>query len=228
MATIRFPASDGVELDGDLRFPVDAVEHGGVAVVCHPHPSYGGSMDSWMIPVLQSALVEDGWAVLRFDFRAVRDRSSDGSGGLADVAGAVERVLEHREDQAPLLLLGWSFGAAVSLGHAVDDERVDGWAGVALPVDMVEDHGEAVRDRLGTWEVPKLFLHGSGDELTAVPAIEAFVEDAAQPKRLRVIEGGDHFLTAYADTLTDEVIGFARRVRTADGEDDQHDPDEAA
>ncbi|MBW3562508.1 MAG: hypothetical protein KY437_08435 [Actinobacteria bacterium] len=217
MATIRFPASDGVELDGDLRFPEDADEHGAVAVVCHPHPSYGGSMDSWMIPVLQSALVEDGWVVLRFDFRALHD--FDGTGGLADVAGAVDRVLEHRADDAPVLLLGWSFGAAVSLRFALDDERVGGWAGVALPIDMVE--GEAIRDRLGTWEAPKLFLHGSGDELTAVPDIEAFVEDAAEPKRLLVIEGGDHFLTAYADTLTGEVVGFARRVRGADDEDDQ-------
>ena len=219
MATIRFPASDGVELDGDLRFPEDGDEHGGVAVVCHPHPSYGGSMDSWMIPVLQSALVEDGWVVLRFDFRAVHD--SDAAGGLADVAGAVDRVLEHRVDDGPILLLGWSFGAAVSLRHALDDERVDGWAGIALPIDMVEDRGEAVGDRVGSWEVPKLFLHGSGDELTAVPDIEAFVEGAAEPKRLLVIEGGDHFLTAYADTLAGEVVGFAQRIREAD-----HDRDE--
>lgn len=219
MATIRFPSSDGVELVGDLRFPEDAAEHGGVAVVCHPHPSFGGSMESWMLPVLQSALVSEGWVALRFDFRGVgrsEGQHGAGDGEVADVAGAVDRVVEHGD--GPVLLGGWSFGAAVSLRHAVDDARVDGWVGVSLPVPMDEVDDELIT-RLSGWSAPKLFIHGSGDELTSIDEIEAIVDRTAEPKQLTVIQGGDHFLMAHADELAQEVVRFSRALR-GDDEDD--------
>lgn len=217
MADIRFPASDGVELAGDLRFPEDADEHGGVAVVCHPHPSFGGSMESWMLPVLQSALVSEGWVALRFDFRGVGGsdgRHGAGDGETADVAGAVDRVLEH--GGGPLLLIGWSFGAAVSLRHALDDGRVDGWVGVGLPVatDEVDDD---LLGALGGWTTPKLFVHGSGDQITSVEEIRSVVDGAAEPKDLTVVEGGDHFLIAHADELTRAVVRFSRELRGTGG-----------
>lgn len=215
MATIRFPSADGIELAGDLRFPEDAEEHGGVAVLCHPHPSFGGSMESWMLPVLQSALVSEGWVALRFDFRGVGGSGGQhgaGDGEVADVAGAVDRVLEHGED--PLLLIGWSFGATVSLRHAVADARVDGWVGVGLPVATDEVDDELI-GALGGWRTPKLFVHGTGDRVTSVDEIRSIAEVAAEPKHLTVIEGGDHFLMAHADELTDAVVRFSRELRDA-------------
>lgn len=213
MATIRFPSTDGVELAGDLRFPEESLEHGGVAVVCHPHPSFGGSMESWMIPVVQSTLVSEGWVALRFDFRGVGasgGRRDAGDGEVADVAGAVDRVAEHGD--GAVLVVGWSFGAAVSLRHAVGDERVDGWTGVSLPAgtDAVDDELVAA---LAGWTVPKLFVHGSGDRIAPADEVRRIVDGAAEPKRLAMIEGGDHLLMAHADELTDEVVRFAREVR---------------
>lgn len=218
MADIRFPASDGVELAGDLRFPEDADEHGGVAVLCHPHPSLGGSMESWMLPVLQSVLISEGWVALRFDFRGVGASDGEHGGGdgeVADVAGAVDRVLEHGED--PLLLVGWSFGAAVSLRHAVDDPRIDGWVGVSLPV-ATDDVDDDLRGRLAGWTVPKLFIHGSGDRITSGDEIDAFVDAVPEPRTLTVIAGGDHLLIAHADELTREIVRFSRRLRGVDDE----------
>lgn len=219
VATIRFPSTDGVELSGDLRFPEEAAEHGGVAVLCHPHPSFGGSKESWMLPVLQSALVARGWVALRFDFRGVGGSEGEHGGGdgeVADVAGAVDRMLEHGD--GPVLIVGWSFGAAVSLRHAISDERVDGWIGVSLPVasDTVDDD---LLEQLAGWSVPKLFVHGSGDQLTSTDTIEEVVTGAAEPKRLRVIAGGDHLLMAQADELTEEVVRFAGELQ-AIGEDE--------
>lgn len=219
MADIRFPASDGIELAGDLRFPEDADEHGGVAVVCHPHPSFGGSMESWMLPVLQSALVSEGWVALRFDFRGVGGSDGQhgtGEGEVADVAGAVDRLLEHGD--APLLLVGWSFGAAVSLRHAVDDPRVDGWLGVSLPA-ATADVDDGLLGRLADWTVPKLFVHGSGDRITSVDEIRSIVDRAAEPKGLTVVEGGDHLLIAHADELTRAVVRFSRELRGIDDAD---------
>lgn len=218
MADIRFAAGDGTELAGRLTLPDEP--NGGGAVICHPHPRQGGSMHSWMLPVLQRALVGDGWVGLRFDFRGAG--SSEGSYGrgedeLLDVAGAVDRVLDDLGDDAPLLLVGWSFGAHVSLRYAVGDDRVDGWAGVGLPVGLTGGGTELELEHLARWSRPKLFLHGERDPIADLEAVREIHDAAAEPKRLRVIEGGDHFLADHGDVLAGEVRAFGREVLEAVG-----------
>lgn len=215
MPLIEFAASDGTRLEGRLTTPTDP--HGGVAVVCHPHPRFGGSMDSWMVPVLQRALVTDGWVGLRFNFRGVGGSGGNHGGGepeLLDVRAAAERVRE--EGAGPLLLVGWSFGALVSLRYAADDERVAGWVGVGLTA-APSGSEEAPLDRepLGQFERPKLFIHGTRDTFTSVEEIERVVAAAAEPKRLHLVPGGDHFLAAHGDVLSEQVRAFGRELRGA-------------
>lgn len=107
MPQVEFPAADGLRLEGNLSPPNEP--NGGAAVICHPHSQHGGSMDSWMMPVLQRALVADGWLALRFNFRGVgaSEGSYDkGEGELKDVAGAVDYLLEEAGDRATLLVGG--------------------------------------------------------------------------------------------------------------------------
>ncbi len=212
MTEVEFDAADGTPLEGDLVHP--DVPNGGVVVLCHPHPRHGGSMDSWMMPVLQRALVEDGWVGLRFNFRGVGEMTADaGDGELVDLAGAVDRVLREAGSPAPLLLAGWSFGAHVALRYALDDERVSGWAGIGLVYRAREvELPEIDLTRVSRWRAPKLFVHGSNDELTTIEAVQELVDRAAEPKRLRVIEGGDHFLAAHGDVLIQEVQSFGREL----------------
>lgn len=214
MPLIEFAASDGTRLEGRLTTPTDA--RGGVAVVCHPHPRFGGSMDSWMMPVLQRALVTDGWVGLRFNFRGVGGSGGSHGGGepeLLDVRAAVERVRE--EGTGPLLLVGWSFGAVVSLRYAVDDERVAGWVGVGLTAASGSEEAPLDREPLGQFERPKLFIHGTRDRFTSVEEIERVVAAAAEPKRLHLVPGGDHFLAAHGDVLSEQLQAFGRELRGA-------------
>lgn len=60
--------------------------------------------------------------------------------------------------------------------------------------------------------MPKLFLHGSRDEIANVEAIKELVDAAGDPKRLRIVEGGDHFLAAHGDELAEELRSFGRIV----------------
>lgn len=214
MPEIEFDTSDGIRLEGRLTFPDK--HNGGVAVLCHPHPQHGGSMHSWMMPVLQRTLVDDGWIGLRFNFRGVGDSEGShdkGEGELDDVAAAIDRVLEEGGAGAPLLVGGWSFGAHVSLRHSVEDDRVSGWFGVGFVFrTQAVEIPDVDLDALGRWEKPKLWLHGSRDEFTSVEAIEEVVEAAAEPKRLRILEDGDHFLADFGDELSEEVHSFARLV----------------
>jgi alpha/beta superfamily hydrolase len=173
-------------------------------------------MDSWMMPVMQRVLVSDGWLALRFNFRGVGQSEGSyakGEGELKDVAGAVNYLLEQAEGGVTLIVGGWSFGAHTTLRYALDDERVAGWFGVGLPYQTREiDVPDLNLDALARWTVPKLFLHGSRDEIVSVDKLEQLVESAGEPKRLRIVEGGDHFLAAHGDELGEELRSFARIV----------------
>jgi uncharacterized protein len=211
MPRIEFPAEDGTVLEGRLTAPDgDAV---GGAVLCHPHPEYGGSMDSWMMPVLQRAVVAAGWTALRFNFRGVgrsAGKISGEDGAIGDVAGAVKRVRE--ESDGPVLVGGWSLGARTALLYGLGHD-VQGWFGVGLPVRLDAVGLDALEtDEVSRWAVPKLFVHGTRDQFTSVEEIARFVDAAAEPKRLRLVEGGDHFLAQHGDVLAAEVRDFAESI----------------
>lgn len=214
MPSVTFAATDGIRLEGRLTRPSEP--HGGAAVLCHPHPRHGGSMDSWMLPIIQRTLVADGWIGLRFDFRGV-----GGSGGtygrgvdeLHDVAGAVDFAIAQAPPDPALMLLGWSFGALMSLRHATGDGRCRGWVGIGVPyrareVEMPDLDVEA----LSRWTVPKLFIHGDQDQFTPIALLQEVVDAAAEPKRLYVIAGGDHYLAGRGDVLGNQAVEFGRDV----------------
>lgn len=214
MPRIEVVTTDEVRLRARLAIPDEPRGRG--AVLLHPDPRHGGSMDVWMLPVLSRALERAGWHVLRFDLRGVR-RSDGERGGveddLLDVAAAVDRVVDEAGDHAPLLLAGWSYGALLSLRYSVEDPRVDGWAGIAPPVG-IEDLAplRPDSDALGRWSRPKLVIHGTADGFTSKDEVARWFGEAAEPKRLRLIEGGDHFLADHGDELAREIASFAGEV----------------
>lgn len=213
---MTFTTADGRSLHGDLVRPEG--EPVGAAIVCHPHPAGGGTMDSWMIPVIQRALVGEGWLALRFDFRGVRGSEGspgDGTDEVRDVAAALDLVT--REVDGPVLLAGWSFGANVSLRAALEDERVDGWLGVGTVLGGGElGLPEIDASAVAGWARPVRFVHGSVDAITPLAAIRELVDAAGLgPDVLHVVEGGDHFLAPYGDVLRQQARELAGQVREA-------------
>lgn len=127
---MRFTATDGTVLDGELAVPAGA--RAGM-VVCHPHPHYGGSMHTPVVEALFEGLPAHGVAVLRFDFRGVGASGGTHDGGDAerlDAAAAVSRLAA--EVDGPIVLAGWSFGADVAL--STGPARIAGWFAVAPPL----------------------------------------------------------------------------------------------
>src|SRR5262245_39461653 len=105
-----------VELEAVLREPSEERLQG-AAVVCHPHPSYGGTMDNRVVFRAAKSVVNAGWAALRFNFRGVGASTGTfdhGEGEKDDVLAAIE-FLERRYPSRPLALVGFSFGAWVGL-----------------------------------------------------------------------------------------------------------------
>jgi hypothetical protein len=207
MATVRFRTSDGVLLEGDLR-EADGRPRG-TAVLCHAHPSFGGSKDHPVLWAIRNHLAaRRGLHVLAFNFRGTMGSEGTHGGGvaeLADVDAAVTRVRE--EADGPTVVTGWSFGAHVALRHAIRDGRIAVLALVAMPVGpaAVTELPAPDPQDLEVLAPPVLFVVGSLDRLTSVNDLQALAR-LIPHGRLVVMPGTGHYFERREAELA-EVIG---------------------
>jgi uncharacterized protein len=200
---ISLLTADGETLTGDIVVPAAPRA---AAVVCHPHPAYGGDRRNVVVDALFRSLASAGMAVLRFDFRRSGRRTPAGRQGVderADVIAALHRLATEVEAGVPVYLAGYSYGADVAL--SVGDDRHAGWAVVAPPF------------RFSTLPRPS-----DGDTrpvLAVVPEHDRFAPPAWVAKEtagwpnltVEPVPMADHFLagaTAHvARSVTDWVVG---------------------
>lgn len=161
----------------------------GVAVIAHPHPLFGGTMDNKVVQTLARSFVQAGWDAVRFNFRGVGRSEGvwdEGRGELADFLTVLQDQVA--DVQTPLAIAGFSFGAFVA-SHAVQ-------ALAERPVRRVVLVGTAA-SRFSVAPIPAelhaqtLVLHGEQDD--TVPLIS--VLDWARPQALpvTVVPGVEHF-----------------------------------
>jgi alpha/beta superfamily hydrolase len=163
------------------------------AIVCHPHPLYGGTLHNKVVFHAMKALNSFGFPVLRFNFRGTglsEGEHDKGIGEVEDVRVALNWL--ESEYTLPIVFAGFSFGAAVGLRAACPDERVKALIALGLPAVPVEDR---VYDFpfLQNCTKPKLFVSGSRDQFGPPGKLEALIDTFAEPKKLVRIEAGDHF-----------------------------------
>ena len=203
---VTFPASgDGPRLEGMLH-PPDGPVPFPAAVVCHPHPLMGGTMDSPVVVAVCRALAQRGWAALRFNFRgAGRSGGSfdDGRGELDDVAGALDFLTTQPQvDGERLAVAGYSFGAQVGLHHAARDPRVSWLIGIALV------QGHYVDSFLDADPRPKLFAAGEHDPWAPAEPLRAYVARLRPPVTLHVLPATDHFFAGREAELGALIADF--------------------
>ena len=168
------------------------------ALVCHPHPLFGGTMHNKVVFHAMKALRGFGFPVLRFNFRGAgrsQGEHDEGRGEMDDVRAALDWL--DREFRLPIVFAGFSFGASVGLGACCPDPRVV--ALISLGTPAVFD-GRAHRFRfLDSCAKPKLFVSGTHDEFGPPGVLEEIVEQAAEPKRLVRVEGDHYFAGHHAE-----------------------------
>jgi uncharacterized protein len=180
------------------------------AVVCHPHPLYGGTLHNKVVFHTMKALNSFGFPVLRFNFRGTGLSEGEHSNGIGEVEDvrAVLDWLEH-EFTLPVVFAGFSFGAAVGLRAAYADDRVRGLIALGLPA--VEVEGRVYDfEFLRTCTKPKLFVSGSRDQFGPARKLEALVQTFADPKKLVRIEAGDHFFEGRLKELRTAIEEWTR------------------
>lgn len=165
------------------------------------------------------ALNSFGFPVLRFNFRGTglsEGEHDRGDGEVDDVHTALDWL--DAEFHLPLIFAGFSFGAAIGLRSACADSRVRAAIGLGVPVSPVAEDTEEPRvytyEFLQTCTKPKLFVSGARDQFGPKPKLEALVASLPEPKKLILIEGGDHFfegrlreLRAAIESWVKEAVG---------------------
>jgi uncharacterized protein len=215
--SLTFPAADGGSsspapvLSGRLRLPVG--EPIGAAVLSHPHPAFGGNMDVWLLARIGEVLADRGWAVLRYDVRGAGGSQPgpgrwDGAEEQHDLAGAIARMRDEVAPDAPIALVGWSFGALLGLLAGPSDPRVTDWIGVAPPtgpldgVPMVQPDLDEVR----RWAARRTVIVGSHDQHFPPATVEVLA-----PHATVVVDAADHFLFDRDDEVAGHVAAALAR-----------------
>ena len=182
------------------------------ALVCHPHPIYGGTLHNKVVFHTMKALNGFGYPVLRFNFRGAglsEGEHDHGIGERDDVTTALN-WLDH-EFRLPIIFAGFSFGAAVGLQVACTDDRVKAMIGLGLPVSPIDDRAYNF-DFLQTCTKPKLFLSGTRDQFGSKTQLEALANPAAEPKKLVLIEAADHFFEGRLKELRDAIESWVNAL----------------
>jgi len=167
------------------------------ALVCHPHPLFGGTMHNKVAYQAAKALHRKGIPVLRFNFRGAglsEGEHDRGRGEQQDVRTALDYLANEFPGRS-ILLAGFSFGSWVGLRVGCEDARITALIGLGLPV------RKSNLSYLASCGKPKLVIQGENDEFGSRQDIEAFFATLPEPKRLVVIEGVDHFFTGKLDQV---------------------------
>jgi uncharacterized protein len=196
--TVRGPA-------GGLEAVADEAE-GAVqrryAVVCHPHPLYGGTMDNKVVYTLARALQSVGIPTLRFNFRGVGASAGVYDHGRGETEDAAA-IADHGAERWPgceLVLAGFSFGAYVSLSLAAR-RRAGYLVTVAPPVGRFEFDFAP----LGRPGCPWLLVQGDADDLVDPATVLAWAASLDQKPNLRVVPGAEHLFHGHLVPLREAV-----------------------
>jgi alpha/beta superfamily hydrolase len=172
----------------------------GLAVVCHPHPQHGGTLDNKVVQTLARAFVQLGYTALRFNFRGVGASQGSWAEGPGEIDDALAVVGAFRVAGRPLLLAGFSFGAYVA-SNAAARLAADGAAAERL----VLIAPAASRFDMAGVPPDTLVVHGESDDVVPLAA----VFDWARPQSLpvTVVPGAGHFFHGQLPLLKSLVIG---------------------
>ena len=193
-------------LEGFLKRPAERHPSGAAAVVCHPHPLFGGTMHNKVVHASSEALARLGLPVLRFNFRGAgrsQGRHEGGRGEQEDLRAILDEA-GQRFPGAALIVAGYSFGAYVGLGVGCLDERVAALIGIAAPIGLYNF------GFLQACRKPLFLIQGEADPLAPLGLVMTLAAMLPAGARVLPVAGANH-------GFDDHLDGVAARVSEAIG-----------
>ena len=196
---VFIPGPEG-ELEGIFSYVSKKVSH--LAILCHPHPLYGGTMHNKVIYSIAMALNHIGYATVRFNFRGVGRSSGSFNHGIGEQRD-VEAVIDHFHQLYPesyMVVGGFSFGAKVGLLVASRDERVAAVIGTGITVDVADF------SFLNDYDKPKLIVQGTQDQYGEVSSVQEWFSNLPEPKKLVFVDVAVHLFDGKLSELKNAII----------------------
>ena len=192
---------------GALECALDAPagEPVGMALICHPHPVHGGTMDNKVVQTLARACLQLGWRTVRFNFRGAGASQGSWDEGRGEVDDALAVIAQQRRVGEPWLLAGFSFGAYVASQAAA---RL---ANDAKPQRLVLVGPSTQKQQMAPVPADTVVIHGETDEVVPLAATLAW----ARPQMLPVIvfPGVGHFFHGQLSLLKNVVVQQLQRPK---------------
>src|SRR5271170_4516381 len=175
------------------------------AVVCHPHPLYGGSMYNNVVDAILGAMWQGGYATLRFNFRGVGASEGEHDGGPGEVDDAVAAMAfllsQPGVRQEGAVMAGYSFGAMVALSAGYERAEIARIVAVAIPLAMADAR---VPDGASK---PVLLVSGDRDSYSPLAGLRALKAKIGDSARLEIVAGTDHFFGGCEAELSRAIVG---------------------
>ncbi len=178
------------------------------AIICHPHPLFGGTMHNKVVFRAARAALLEGMPALRFNFRGVGKSGgafADGVGEEGDVRAALD-YLSRRFSGSQIILMGFSFGSAIGLRAGEADGRVVALVGMGIAVSR-QDYSF-----LSSSAKPKLFVQGTLDEFGPRADVQRLFDTLQPPKKIHWVEGAGHFFNGRLGEVVSAVRSFLREI----------------
>ena len=171
------------------------------AVICHPHPQFGGTMHNKVVYRLARGLRSTGRVVLRFNYRGVNlsEGVYDNGIGETDDARVALRELQSRYPHLPVMAAGFSFGSRVALRLSSQEPVLKRVLAVGFPTRIPD------KDYVYHVGIPKAFIQSTIDAYGPRPEMEEFFLTMPEPKQIRWVEAGDHFFAGALDDFENAV-----------------------
>ena len=188
------------------RYSHSKTKNAPLALLLHPSPEHGGTMNNKLTYMMFQAFVERGFSTLRFNFRGV-GRSQGvfdrGEGELSDAAAALDWMQDLNKNAPYVWIGGFSFGAWIGMQLLMRRPEARGFICVAPPAN-VQDFAF-----LAPCPTSGLVLQGSKDDVVPEESVAGLVDRLHQQKGIgidyRVVDGANHFFHGYSDHMVDHI-----------------------
>ena len=177
-----------------------------VALLLHPHPQHGGTMNNKIVYSMYQIFIKHGFSSLRFNFRGVgrsQGQFDNGQGELSDAASALDWMQSQNPNTSSCWIAGFSFGAWVAMQLMMRRPEIQGFISVATPASMYDFSFLAPCPASG------MIIHGNKDEIIPQSSVDKLAQKLQKQKNItidyRSIKGSDHFFNNHLDTLNGHI-----------------------
>ena len=184
-----------------------------LALLLHPHPQYGGTMNNKVVYNLCQNFVRRGFSTLRFNFRGVgrsQGRFDNGQGELSDAASALDWMQTYNPNTTGCWIAGFSFGAWVAMQLMMRRPEIHAFISIAPPASLHDFSFLAPCPASG------MIVHGDKDDVIPQSSVDKLAQKLQKQKNIkidyRIIEGSDHFFLDHIDTLNEHINDYLDKM----------------